>query len=72
MRYLAIGVALALSACATSETVYLRNPAGQTAQCGPYTDYGNIPSANLTTQIQLRDCVADYQRQGYERAQAPQ
>ena len=35
------------------------------------TNYGNIPSANVTTQNQLRDCIADYQRQGYERVPGP-
>ena len=56
-----------LAGCATSEAVYLQNSTGQTVQCGPYTVGGSIPQANVRVQERLRDCVADYQRQGYER-----
>ena len=64
-------MAIGLAGCATSETVYLKNVSNQTVKCGPYTNYGDIPSANVTTQNQLRDCIADYQRQGYERVPVP-
>ena len=53
--------------CATSEIVYLRNNVGDLVQCGPYTNYGNIPNSVASSRIQLRDCISDYQRQGYER-----
>lgn len=67
---LALGFATMAGGCVTSESVVLRNSAGMTVRCGPYTDfgYGNLPSANITTQMKVRDCVSDYQRQGYERA----
>lgn len=72
MKYLALAaLSAALAGCATSEIVYLKNPNGAMVQCGPYTHYGNIPTANLTTQIDLRDCVTDFQRQGYERVPGP-
>ena len=64
-------MAVFLAGCATSETVYLKNASNQMVKCGPYTIYGIIPHANLTTQFQLRDCIADYQRQGYERVPGP-
>lgn len=52
-----------LSGCTvTSETVHLRNSGGMTVQCGPYRG-GNAP---LVT-VALRNCVEDFQRQGYER-----
>ena len=65
-------MAISLAGCATSsETVYLKNPSNQMVKCGPYTNYGNVPSANVTTQNQLRGCISDYQRQGYERVPGP-
>ena len=64
-------MAIGLAGCASSEKVYLKNASNQVVKCGPYTNYGNIPHANVTTQIQLRDCIADYQRQGYERVPGP-
>ena len=64
-------MAISLAGCATSATVYLKNASNHTVQCGPFTDYGNIPSANVTTHNRLRGCIADYQRQGYERVPSP-
>ena len=72
MRIVIILIMVGLAGCATSEIVHLQNAVGQGVQCGPYTDYGNIPTANLTTQDKLRHCVSDYQRQGYERIPTPQ
>lgn len=66
LRGLALA-ALALAGCASTETVMLRNPVGQTVQCGPYQGSSGAIS-RLVIQQQLRDCVTDYQRQGYERA----
>ncbi len=72
MRATIILMAIGLAGCTTSEIVYLQNASSQTVRCGPYTNYGHIPSANVTTQNELRDCIADYQRQGYERVPGPQ
>ena len=69
MRATIILMVVGLAGCATSETVYLQNTSSQTVQCGPYTGY--FGSAYVMTQNQLRDCIADYQRQGYERVQGP-
>lgn len=54
-----------LSACATTDPVFLRHPqTGTVVQCGPYDfrPYQAAPSAMLE-----RGCIEDYQRQGYER-----
>ena len=45
-------MAIALAGCATSETVYLKNPSNHTVQCGPFTDYGRVSDANATTEAQ--------------------
>ena len=37
-------MAIGLAGCATSETVYLKNVSNQMVKCGPYTNYGHIPS----------------------------
>ena len=68
---LAVLAVIALTGCTTSETVYLRNAAGQIAQCGPYSEYGMAEGAQLLSQERLQGCVEDYQRQGYERVPAP-
>ncbi len=62
---------VALAGCATSELVYLQNASGLKVQCGPYTDYGNVSRANMVAHKKLRDCISDYQRQGYERIPGP-
>jgi hypothetical protein len=63
-----IVAACALAGCATSETVRLRSASGMVAVCGPYTAAAIGPLADVSQQIKLRDCVSDYQRQGFERA----
>jgi hypothetical protein len=65
-------ISVLVAGCASGGEVYLRSPMGQTVQCGPFTSYGTVfePSRELQEQ-RLRDCIADYQRQGYERVAAP-
>jgi hypothetical protein len=69
LRLLAVPTALgiALAGCA-SEPVYLRNMAGQTVQCGPYHPIGSerVPASQIAAMM-TRDCISDFQRQGYER-----
>ena len=64
-------LALGLAGCVTSEKVYLKNADGHTVTCGPYTAKGGLPQQEMMAQPKLRDCVADYQRQGYERVPNP-
>jgi hypothetical protein len=60
---LALGAALLLSGCYTS-AIKLRHPDGRTAICGDSyaVGYHHVVAADRD-----RDCVRDYQRQGYER-----
>jgi hypothetical protein len=65
---------LILSACVSSNTVYLRQvyynaQTNEIVQCGPFTvlDYRE----ERTILASLSDCVEDYQRQGYERMPEP-
>ena len=68
IHVLSIGVALLISACESSEAIYLKHPGtGDTVKCGPYTAGGNIPHAQSTVQKELRYCVEDFIRQGYHR-----
>ena len=62
---------LPLAACASSETVYLKNATGQTVQCGPYSGVGSLPAQAAQADEKLRGCIYDYQRQGYERTSTP-
>jgi hypothetical protein len=65
---IAAALAALVAACNTSETIYLRHPTtAQTVQCGPYSKVGNAAAVYAVMAQQLRDCVADYQRQGFER-----
>lgn len=63
---------LFLSACASTDAVYLRDTAGRTAQCGPYTKLlGNVPLENEAAEMEVRKCVSILERQGYERTASP-
>ena len=65
---LAITVAVLVAGCGTSQTVFLKHPVkGDTVKCGPYTVAGNLAAAAITAQNELRYCINDFQRQGYER-----
>ena len=65
-------LAFGFVACATSEIVYMKNDAGKTVKCGPYTTAGNVNAAAMTSHQKLRDCMMDYERQGYKRVPEPQ
>ena len=64
-----------LGGCVTqSETVHLENDEGETVRCGPYsaTRYDGLLSNRADREFvraQLRDCVGDYERQGYRRVE---
>lgn len=69
MRYVAlVGLCAILAAC-QSDTIYLRNRAGNMVTCGPFAGgFAGPVVAQMSADQRLRDCVTDYQRQGYERA----
>lgn len=59
-RVFILAALLLLAGCTSA--VVMRNPTtGETAKCGPYTD-------TWTTPERERQCIQDYQRQGFERA----
>jgi hypothetical protein len=61
-----VAACLLVAGCTTS-AVEMRNPlTGQVAKCGPY-GFG-LAFGGLHTAERERGCIADYQRQGFERA----
>lgn len=58
--------ALLLAACSTTPDIVLRNSTGQTARCEGFFVASGWGRSQLLSKLQ-RECVADYQRQGYER-----
>jgi hypothetical protein len=62
-RGLALSALLLLTGC--TSTIHLRHPDGRTAECGGSYAMGIVPG--LTAADRDRDCVRDYQRQGFER-----
>jgi len=58
-------VALLLTGCAVSSDVVLRHPDGREATCEGVTGLYGLRSHTLLG-VQ-RDCVKDFQRQGFER-----
>lgn len=64
MRYLVV-LLLTLSAC-SSEAVTLRAQDGRAVTCGPYPTWRL--GDNATAVAHESQCIADYQRQGFERA----
>lgn len=65
-RWACVALSVALAGCATAPII-LRNPAGMAAQCGPYFHDAYTNS----TAVREAQCIADYQRQGYERVPSP-
>ena len=57
------------AACASTQPVTLRHPStGLVVQCGPYKAGFFDVGVGAPIYQRERDCIADYQRQGYERA----
>jgi hypothetical protein len=59
-------VAVFFTGCSTTPDIVLRNSAGQTAQCEGFDIASGWGRSQLLSKLQ-RECVEDYQRQGYER-----
>jgi hypothetical protein len=58
--------ALLLAGCSTTPDIVLRNSAGKTARCEGFFVASGWGRSQLLSKLQ-RECVDDYQRQGYER-----
>jgi len=66
-RFLTLGLLLLLVTGCTS-AVTLRHPiTGVTVKCGPYA-FDSLGRSAAVAMERERQCVSDYQRQGYERA----
>jgi hypothetical protein len=65
MRLLALLLALTLAATGCTSSILMRHSDGRTATCGDSYAYG-IHSASAAQRD--RQCIEDYQRQGFERA----
>lgn len=52
----------------STETIYMARGA-ERVTCGPYRGLGG--TAMAAAAASLRDCVSDFQRQGYQRVQSP-
>jgi hypothetical protein len=72
MRKCAVLACLLLAGCGSLQTekVYLARTDGQRVTCGPY-DAQLGDQDGQAMQMRLRQCVSDYQRQGYERVPGP-
>jgi hypothetical protein len=66
MRHCLLAVAAFLTGCSTTPDIVLRNSAGQTARCEGFDVASGWGRSQLLSKLQ-RECVEDYQRQGYER-----
>lgn len=68
MRKMAFLALLGLAGCAApSETIYLARGADR-VQCGPYKEEPfAVGDQAPILEKRLRDCVSDFQRQGYQR-----
>ena len=62
---LAAVVSFLVVGCAGTQDVRLRHPDGRAVTCEPGWRYGIVGATAGHSQV--RDCVADYQRQGFER-----
>ncbi len=61
-----LAVVVLLTGCSTTPEIVLRNSAGQTARCEGFFVASGWGRSQLLSKLQ-RECVNDYQRQGYVR-----
>jgi hypothetical protein len=68
---IAVALLVAFAGCATTP-IKMRNPqTGQVTQCGPYTNmHPFFPELSPHWKAE-RECINDYQRQGFERVPVP-
>jgi hypothetical protein len=66
VTWLLLGVLIA-AGCSMTPDIILRNSAGETARCEGFFVASGWGRSRLL-HAQQRECVADYQRQGFERA----
>jgi hypothetical protein len=72
MKKLIVLVVMGLLVGCATEPIRLSNPkTGQIAQCGPYTNMHPLFPALSPHWKAERECIQDFQRQGYERLWSP-
>lgn len=80
MKQAAVLLVLLAGCAAQGEIIYLRSASGEQVQCGPYQTAAPVVRAfapeTSTPQMaeaegRLRNCVSDYQRQGFQRTSTP-
>ncbi len=59
-----------LAGCATTP-IMLKNAKGEIAQCGPYTNMHPLFPGLSPHWKAERECIEDFQRQGFERMSTP-
>jgi len=70
MRMLLLIGMLAVLASCTTDPVFLHHPqTGQKVQCGPYSHNTDPLSVEAAT-VKESNCIAKYERQGYERVES--
>ena len=70
MRLLILIVMLAFVAGCQTDPVFLRHPqTGTKVQCGPYSHNTDPISVEAAT-VKESNCIAKYERQGYERVES--
>lgn len=70
MKPIYIAILCLFAAGCSTDPVYLKHSeSGQIVQCGPFSSMGLRATAAALHENQ---CIADYQRQGYERVPSPQ
>ena len=61
---------LGLTACASTQVILRHTSTGREVICGPYS-YAPWGLTEVIARQKQSDCVAEYQRQGYERMPPP-
>ena len=64
---LMLGALVLTAGCATTP-ILMKHPDGRTTQCGPYTNMHPLFPGMSPHWKAERECISDYQRQGFERA----
>ena len=68
---LAVTLLLVLAGCSTTPILMRNARTGQTTQCDPYTNMHPLFPAMSPHWKAERECISDYQRQGFERVPVP-
>lgn len=67
--FILVGILALLAGCVRDAVILIHPQTGKEAQCGPYyfTGMSSGIFSKGAAEERERDCISDYQRQGYER-----